>query len=87
VADYLVRKGLAFRDAHEIVGKAVAYCVASSKDLPDLTLEEWRSFSDRFDPDISDAITLEASVNARAATGGTARPRVLEAIERAKEGR
>ena len=87
VADYLVRKGLPFRDAHEIVGKTVAFCVASGRDLPDLTLEEWRSFSDRFDADISEAITLEASVNARAATGGTAVARVREEIERAKEGR
>ena len=87
VADYLVRKGLPFRDAHEVVGKSVAYCVATNKDLPDLTLEEWRSFSDRFDADIADAITLEASVNARSAIGGTAVERVRAEINRAKEGR
>ncbi len=87
VADYLVRKGMPFRDAHEVVGKCVAYCVSSGKDLPGLTLEEWRSFSSRFDEDIADSITLEASVNARSATGGTARERVLAEICRAKEGR
>lgn len=87
VADYLVRKGMPFRDAHEVVGKSVGYCVATGKDLPDLTLEEWRSFSDRFDADIADAITLEASVNARAATGGTAAARVKSEIYRVKEGR
>jgi argininosuccinate lyase len=87
VADYLVRKGMPFRDAHEVVGKSVAYCVVTGKDLPDLTLTEWRSFSDRFDADIADAITLEASVNARSAIGGTAVERVRAEIERAKEGR
>ncbi len=87
VADYLVRKGMPFRDAHEVVGKCVAYCVANGKDLFGLTLEEWRSFSSRFDADIAESITLEASVNARTATGGTARERVSEEICRAKEGR
>jgi argininosuccinate lyase len=87
VADYLVRKGMAFRDAHEVVGKAVAYCIAQGKDLPELALEEWRGFSDRIDEDIYASITLEASVNARSATGGTARERVMAEIERAKSGR
>ena len=87
VADYLVRKGMPFRDAHEVVGKSVAYCIATNKDLSDLTLEEWRSFSTRFDVDIADAITLEASVNARAAIGGTAVERVRAEIDRVKEGR
>ena len=87
VADYLVRKGMPFRDAHEVVGKSVAYCVAAGKDLPDLTLEEWRTFSGRFDADIAEAITLEASVNARSAIGGTAVERVRAEINRAKEGR
>ena len=76
-----------FRDAHEVVGKTVAYCIANDKDLPELTLEEWKSFSDRFELDISDAITLEASVNARGATGGTATVQVRAEIARAKEGR
>ncbi|HEY6009502.1 MAG TPA: argininosuccinate lyase [Geobacteraceae bacterium] len=87
VADYLVRKGMAFRDAHEVVGKAVAYCIAQGKDLPELTMEEWHQFSTRVDEDIRPAITLEASVNARSATGGTARERVEAEIERAKAGR
>ncbi len=87
VADYLVRKGMPFRDAHEVVGKTVAYCIANDKELPELTLEEWKSFSDRFELDISDAITLEASVNARGATGGTATVQVRAEIARAKEGR
>ncbi|HEY6839405.1 MAG TPA: argininosuccinate lyase [Geobacteraceae bacterium] len=87
VADYLVRKGMAFRDAHEVVGKSVAYCIAHGKDLPELTMAEWQGFSAKIEEDIYDAITLEASVNARSATGGTARARVQAEIERVKAGR
>jgi len=87
VADYLVRQGLPFRDAHEVVGKAVRYCVENGKDLPELSMDEWRLFSDKIGENIREAITLEASVNARCATGGTALERVREEIERAKAGR
>jgi argininosuccinate lyase len=87
VADYLVRKGMPFRDAHEVVGKAVRFCVEKGKDLQDLSMEEWHLFSPEIGEDIGDAITLEASVNARKATGGTALERVKEEIERVKEGR
>ena len=78
VADYCVRKGLPFRQAHEVVGKTVRYCVETGKDIPELTLAEFREFSQLIDEDIYDYVTLEASVNARKATGGTAR----EAVER-----
>jgi argininosuccinate lyase len=84
VADYLVRKGMPFRDAHEIVGKAVRYCMENGKDLPELPIETWKAFSERIEADIFEAITLEASVNARKATGGTALERVRAEIERAK---
>jgi argininosuccinate lyase len=87
VADYLVRKGMPFRDAHEVVGKSVAYCLSHQKDLPELTLQEWHQFSGMIGEDIYDAITLEASVNARAATGGTALERVKAEIERARSQR
>jgi argininosuccinate lyase len=87
VADYLVRKGLPFRDAHEVVGKAVRFCVENRKDLPELSLEAWKGFSDRIEADIFDAITLEASVNARKATGGTASERVRAEIERVRAGK
>ena len=86
VADYLVRKGMPFRDAHEVVGKAVRYCIESRKELQELTLSEWRGFSGSIEEDIMAAITLEASVNARSATGGTALERVREEIERARTG-
>ena len=87
VADYLVRKGMAFRDAHEVVGKSVAYCLVNGKDLPDLSLAEWQGFSTMIDDDIYDSITLEASVNARTATGGTSLEGVKREIARVKASR
>jgi len=87
VADYLVRKGIPFRDAHEVVGKAVRYCIEQDTDLSELSLEKWQEFSGAIDADIFDAITLEASVNARKAIGGTALERVQEEIARCKAGK
>ncbi len=84
VADYCVRKGLPFRQAHEVVGKTVRYCVESGKDIPELSLAEFREFSDLIDEDIYDFVTLEASVNARKATGGTAREAVERELQRLK---
>jgi argininosuccinate lyase len=86
VADYLVRKGLPFRDAHEAVGKAVAYCVENLMDITDLSLAEWQLFSGKIDTDIFECITVEASVNARNVPGGTARERVLSEIQNARAG-
>jgi len=80
-----VRKGLPFRQAHEVVGKTVRYCIEAGKDLPDLTLEEFRQFSQKIESDIFAAVTLEASVNARQATGGTARAAVAGEIARARQ--
>ena len=84
VADYLVRTGMPFREAHEVVGKSVRYCIEHGKRLEELSPDEWKSFSGLIGPDIYDAITLEASVNARRATGGTALERVKAEIERLK---
>lgn len=85
VADYCVRKGLPFRQAHEVVGKTVAYCVANGKDIPELSLAEFREFSTLIEADIYDFVTLEASVNARKATGGTAREAVERELSRLKK--
>ena len=82
LADYLVVKGLPFRDAHEVVGKAVAYGVAQQKDLADMSLEELQAFSDIIAQDVFDVLTLEGSVNARNHLGGTAPGQVLLAAER-----
>lgn len=84
LADYLVKNGVAFRDAHEIVGKAVALGVQEGKDLSELTLEQLQQFSDLIQADVFEkALTLEASVNVRNHIGGTAPAQVEAAIERA----
>ncbi len=85
LADYLVKNGVAFRDAHEIVGKAVALGVQEGKDLSELSLEQLQQFSDLIQADVFEkALTLEASVNARDHIGGTAPAQVAAAIERAQ---
>ena len=86
VADYLVRKGLPFRDAHEVVGKSVAYCVENQMDITELSLAEWQLFSAKIDTDIFACITVEASVNARNVPGGTARERVWSEIQNVRAG-
>jgi argininosuccinate lyase len=77
LADYLVRKGLPFRAAHEIVGKAVALALGQGRGLADLALVDLRALSPLFDADFRDAITLDASLAARAVYGGTA-PKAVE---------
>jgi len=72
LADYLVRKGLPFRDAHEVVGRVVRWALDAGKTLETVSLEELRRFSDRFASDVSAALTVEASLRARAVSGGTA---------------
>lgn len=84
LADYLVRHGVAFRDAHEVVGKAVGYGVKEGKDLSEMTLEELQSFGSMIEADVFDVLTLEGSVAARDHIGGTAPAQVLQAVERAK---
>jgi len=86
LADYLVVNGVAFRDAHEIVGKAVAYGIEQSKDLSDMSLEELQQFSDQILADVFDVLTLEGSVNARDHLGGTAPKQVLAAADRVLAG-
>jgi argininosuccinate lyase len=85
IADYLVRKNLPFRNAHEVVGLAVRYCVETGKEIPELTLDEFRGFSELIEEDIYDYVTLDASVNARKATGGTAREAVERELARLKK--
>ena len=85
LADYLVRKGVAFRDAHEIVGKSVAYGVDQNKDLSEMTLDELQQFSDVITQDVFDVLTLEGSVAARNHIGGTAPAQVEAAAKRAAE--
>jgi len=84
LADYLVRKGLAFRDAHEVVGSAVAYGVANDQDLADMSLDVLRTFSTDIEDDVFAVLTLKGSVDARSHVGGTAPAAVKAAIERAR---
>ncbi|MCF6281263.1 MAG: argininosuccinate lyase [Candidatus Polarisedimenticolaceae bacterium] len=84
LADYLVRRGIAFRDAHEVVGKAVALCVERACDLSDLTLDELQKFSSTIGDDVFDVLTLEGSVAARNHIGGTAPDQVRQAIARGR---
>ncbi|RDL42692.1 argininosuccinate lyase [Marinomonas piezotolerans] len=85
LADYLVRKGVAFRDAHEVVGKAVGFGVQEGRDLSEMTLEELQSFGSMIEADVFDVLTLEGSVAARDHIGGTAPAQVKAAIARAKD--
>lgn len=84
LADYLVRKGVAFRDAHEVVGLAVAHGIKHEKDLSELSLQELQSFSKAITGDVFDVLTLEGSVAARDHLGGTAPSQVKAAIARAR---
>jgi len=93
LADYLVKKGMSFREAHHVVGNLVSYCLSGGKNLEDLTLSEMRKTSDivaakassRIDEDVYEALRLETVVARRLTYGGTAPRQVLEAVERAKE--
>ncbi len=85
LADYLVLQNVPFRQAHEIVGKTVAYCIAEEKDLPDLTLGELQEFSEVIGEDVFDVLTVKGSVASRKSTGGTSETRVAEALARAEQ--
>ena len=86
LADYLVKKGMAFRDAHEVVGKAVRFGLDNNKDLSEFTLEEISQFSpDHIDQDVFDILTLQGSVEARNHIGGTAPAQVKAAVSRGKK--
>ena len=84
-ADWLVRKGLSFREAHEITGKLVLYAISKKARLEELTLDELKAISGVFDETLYGAISVEACVNARALPGGPAENAVLDAIEKARE--
>jgi argininosuccinate lyase len=85
LADYLVRKDIAFRDAHEIVGQAVRYGIAHQKDLSEMSLDELQQFSPVIEVDVFKVLSLEGSVAARNHFGGTAPQQVKAAIARARQ--
>ena len=80
-ADYLVKKGLPFRDAHEVLGKLVLHCIGENKALLDLPLEELRTFSPLFDEDVYTALSMETCVNTRRLPGGPAPDMVQQTID------
>ena len=83
MADYLVKKGMPFRDAHRVVGQTVRYCADNEKTFDDLTIEEFKAQSDLFEDDIFEAISLEECVNARRSYGGTSPEAVKVQMEHA----
>jgi argininosuccinate lyase len=85
LADYLVRKGVPFRDAHEAVGAAVAFAIEAEKPLEGLSLEELKRFNATIESDVFDVLTLDGSIAARDHLGGTAPRQVRAAVARARE--
>ena len=84
LADYLVRKGVPFRQAHAVVGRVVRHALDEGKALEDLRLAELRRFSPLIDADVKEAISVDASLRARAVTGGTAPEAVRRALALAR---
>jgi len=84
VADYLARKGIPFRQSHEIAGKIVIYAEEKGRDLHNLHISEYQMFSSEFEEDLYDYITLEGSIESRKSYGGTAKENVLGMLEEAK---
>jgi len=85
VAEYLVTKGVPFREAHGIVGRLVAYCIARDKGLGEISLREFRKFYTGFDEGVYAVIPVQKAVNARGTLGGTAKREVLRQIRLAEK--
>ena len=85
LADYLVRKGLPFRDAHEIVGRVVIRAIDRKTQVEELSIEELRSFSELIESDVYDALSVEQTLNTKSQPGGTARESVAAALAKARQ--
>ena len=85
LADYLVRKGVPFREAHETVGKIVVRAMENETELGELPLAELRSFSNEIEGDVFESLTLERTLGSKSLAGGTAPERVAEALNAARE--
>ena len=83
-ADYLVEKGIPFRDAYKITGSLVKYCIKNDTTLENLKLKEFKEYSDKFEEDVYEAIDLINCVNKRNVVGGPAAEQVMKQIERVK---
>jgi argininosuccinate lyase len=85
LADYLVRKGMPFREAHETVGKIVVNAIDKGVELDELPLDELRSFSNQIEADVFESLSLEQTLASKSLAGGTAPHRVREALRAARE--
>ena len=85
VADYLVTRGVPFREAHEITGKVVGYCEDNKRGLEELALVEWEAIDPRFEDAVLDVVKVESSVAARGSFGGTSPEQVRAQLERARQ--
>ena len=85
VADYLAKKGMPFRDAHKVVGEIVLYCENSKKLISEMKLEEYKKFSELFETDVEEKVSIEGCVRERNSYGGTSYTELARQIERAKE--
>jgi len=85
VADYLVKKGLAFREAHQVVGEIVLYCIEQKKNIEQLSIKEFQHFQTLFEEDILNILSPEAVVNSKKSYGGTSIHRVKQAIIEAEK--
>lgn len=86
LVDYLVRRGMPFREAHETVGRIVVKAIEKGVELSGLSLDELRSFSEKIEGDVSDSLTLERTLATKFQAGGTAPQRVAEALRAARLG-
>ena len=84
LADYLVKRGMPFRSAHDTVGKAVLFAADSGRELDELSLDEFRRFSELITEDVFDALALDATLDSKSQMGGTSRDRVREALASAR---
>jgi argininosuccinate lyase len=85
LADYLVRKGVAFRQAHEVVGKIVRHCIDQNKKIDDLSVTELKKFSSKIGKDVKEFISVESCMNRRTSYGGTSPTCVDTQIDVAEE--
>ena len=83
-ADYLVSKGIPFRDCHEIIGKIVLYCINKGIAIDDMTMDEFKGFSEKFEEDIYDKISIKSCIEAKRSKGSTSFDSVKEQLENLK---
>ena len=81
IADYLVTRGVPFRQAHEITGRVVRWALDEGRELSDLSLEDLRPFSPRFDTPVLQRLTVQGAIDRKAQIGGTARKQVARRIK------